>query len=82
MDLKTNIVVKGSSAKKIYETLINTSKTFLSNSTKRAERLAAFSKKFKIFEIMTEGLSFPKKYFDFVCEPYKSSYVSSLMRFN
>lgn len=27
---------------KIYETLINTSKTFPSNSTKRAERLAAF----------------------------------------
>ena len=47
MDLKTNIVVKGSSAKKIYETLINTSKTFPSNSTKRAERLVAFSKNLK-----------------------------------
>lgn len=47
MDLKTNVVVKGASAKKIYETLINTSKTFPSNSTKRAERLAAFSKNLK-----------------------------------
>lgn len=35
---------------KIYETLINTSKTFPSNSTKRAERLAAFSKNLKFLK--------------------------------
>lgn len=30
---------------------------------------------------MTEGISFPKKYLDFVCEPYKSSYASYLNAF-
>lgn len=47
MDLKTNVVVKGSSAKKVYETLINTSKTTPSNALKRAARLAEFTKNYK-----------------------------------
>ena len=47
MDLKTNVVVKGSSAKKVYETLINTSKTTPSNASKRAARLTEFTKNFK-----------------------------------
>lgn len=30
---------------------------------------------------MADGISFPKKYLDFVCEPYKSSYASYLNAF-
>lgn len=47
MDLKTNVVVNGSSAKKVYNTMMNISKNSPSNAEKRKERLAEFSKNIK-----------------------------------
>ncbi len=47
MDLKTNVVVKGSSARKVYEALLNSSKSATSNAEKRKARLAEFSKNIK-----------------------------------
>lgn len=47
MDLKTNVVVVGSSAEKIYNTMINSSKSTPSNAKKRKKRLAEFSKNIK-----------------------------------
>ena len=47
MDLKTNIVVNGSAAKKVYEALMNTSMSTTSNAEKRKVRLAEFSKRIK-----------------------------------
>ncbi|MBP5447515.1 MAG: hypothetical protein J6X95_05375 [Treponema sp.] len=47
MDLKTNVVVKGSNARAVYETILNSSKHAPSKSGIRQERLAVFSKKVK-----------------------------------
>ena len=47
MDLKTNVVVKGSNARAVYETILNSSKRAPSKSRIRQERLAFFSKKVK-----------------------------------
>ena len=47
MDLKTNVVVTGTSAKKIYDTMMNISKSAPSNSEKRKARLAEFAKNLK-----------------------------------
>lgn len=47
MDLKTNIVVNGPAAKKVYDALLNTSKSTTSNAEKRKARLAEFSKRIK-----------------------------------
>lgn len=47
MDLKTNVVVSGSSAKKVYDAMMKISKSSPSNTEKRKERLAEFSKNIK-----------------------------------
>lgn len=47
MDLKTNVVVNGSYAKKVYDALMNSSKSTTSNAEKRKVRLAEFSKNVK-----------------------------------
>lgn len=47
MDLKTNVVVNGSAAKKVYDALLNSSKSATSNAEKRKARLIEFSKNIK-----------------------------------
>ncbi len=47
MDLKTNVVVNGPAAKKVYEVLMNISMSITSNAEKRKVRLAEFSKRIK-----------------------------------
>ena len=47
MDLKTNVVVNGSYAKKVYEAMMKISRSSPSNAEKRKERLAEFSKNIK-----------------------------------
>ena len=50
MDLKTNVVVNGPSAKKVYDALMNSSKSATSNAERRKTRLAEFSKNSKLFQ--------------------------------
>lgn len=47
MDLRTNVVVKGTNAQLVYNTIMETAKKTPSNSDKRKKRLADFSKKIK-----------------------------------
>ena len=45
MDLRTNVVVKGSNAQLVYNTIMETARKTPSNADKRKKRLADFSKK-------------------------------------
>ncbi|MBR1638762.1 MAG: hypothetical protein IJ688_05200 [Treponema sp.] len=47
MDLRTNVLVKGSGARKVYQTIMNSAKDTPSNVNRRKTRLADFSKKIK-----------------------------------
>lgn len=47
MDLRTNVVVKGSNAQLVYNTIMEASERTPSNADKRKNFLAAFSKKIK-----------------------------------
>ena len=47
MDLKTNVIVKDTNARAVYETIINSSKQTPSKSKIRQERLSVFSRKIK-----------------------------------
>lgn len=45
MNLHTNVVIKGSKSRNVYDSMMASSKKVSVNSKKRAARLAAFSKK-------------------------------------
>lgn len=47
MDLRTNVVVKGSNAQLVYNTIMETAHKTPSNAEKRRKRLSNFSKKIK-----------------------------------
>jgi hypothetical protein len=47
MDLRTNVVIKGSNVQSVYKTIMETAKNTPSNSDKRKKRLEDFSKKIR-----------------------------------